>query len=163
MDQGAPQLLIDLEASGLGLAIRQSVWAYPAANVVHVVGVALFAGAIAIMDLTLLGVVTVKGRARLIAASRAWAMGFFVLVVAAGAVLFIAEASHVSLNRVFQVKMALVVFGLCNAIWFGRRGVALARGLPDEVALPGVARLAAALSLVIWLLVAALGRFIAYV
>ena len=163
MDQAAPQLLIDLEASGLGLAIRQSVWAYPAANVVHVVGVMLFAGAIAIMDLTLLGVVAVRRRAQLIAASRAWAMGFFALVLAAGAVLFIAEASHVSLNRVFQVKMALVAFGLGNAIWLGRRGVALARGLPDEAALPRVARTAAALSLAIWLVVAGLGRFIAYV
>ena len=163
MDQGAPQLLIELEASGLGLAIRQSVWAYPAANVVHVVGVVLFAGTIAIMDLTLLGIVTVKHRARLIAVSRAWAMGFFALTVAAGAVLFIAEASHVSLNRVFQVKMALVVFGLCNAMWFGRRGVALARGLPDEAALPRVARNAAAASLAIWLVVVGLGRFIAYV
>lgn len=163
MDQAAPQLLIDLEASSLGLAIRQSTWVYPAANVIHVVGVTLFAGAVAMMDLALLGVVTVKGRARYIAASRSWAIGFFGLVVAAGAVLFIAEASHVALNRVFQLKMALIVFGLSNAVWFGRRGVALARGLPDEAPLSRVVRTAAVLSLVTWLTVVGLGRFIAYV
>jgi len=31
----APQILIALEQSGLGAAIRQSAWAYPAANVGH--------------------------------------------------------------------------------------------------------------------------------
>jgi hypothetical protein len=74
MDQAAPQLLIDLEASGLGLAIRQSVWAYPAANVAHVVGVVLFGGAIAVMDLTLLGVVSSSDRVRIIVGARRWAI-----------------------------------------------------------------------------------------
>lgn len=163
MDQAAPQLLIDLEASGLGLAIRQSVWAYPAANVLHVVGVMMFAGAIAVMDLTMLGVVSSADRARLIAGARSWAVAFLALVGAAGAVLFIAEASHVALNRVFQIKMGLIVLGLMNAVWLGRRGVALARDRPAEVPLPAVARWAAGVSLGVWVTVAALGRFIAYV
>ncbi len=163
MDQAAPQLLIDLEASGLGMAIRLSVWAYPAANVAHVVGVVLFAGAIAVMDLTLLGVVSSSDRTRLIAGARRWAIVFFACVLVAGAVLFIAEASHVALNRVFQVKMALIAFGLANAVWFGGRGVVAATRLPLDAPLPRLARAAALVSLLIWITVAALGRFIAYV
>ena len=40
----APQVLIALEQSALGAAIRQSTWAYPAANVGHIVALTLFAG-----------------------------------------------------------------------------------------------------------------------
>ena len=43
----APQFLIALEQSGLGAAIRQSTWAYPAANVGHILALTLFAGAVA--------------------------------------------------------------------------------------------------------------------
>ncbi len=42
----APQVLIALEQSGLAAAIRQSVWAYPAANVGHIVALTLFAGSV---------------------------------------------------------------------------------------------------------------------
>ena len=52
----APEVLIALEQSGLAAAIRQSVWAYPAANVGHIVALTLFAGSVAIMDARLLGV-----------------------------------------------------------------------------------------------------------
>lgn len=163
MDQAAPELLVALEGSGLGLAIRQSLWIYPAANVFHVVGACLFAGAVAVLDMALLGVIVAHNRARLIAGSRRWAMVFFALVVSAGAVLFIAEASHVALNTVFQVKMALIVLGLVNAVWLGGRGMTLAASLPDAAPLPFSARLAAGLSLAIWIGVVGLGRFIAYV
>jgi hypothetical protein len=51
----APQLLIALEQSALGAAIRQSTWAYPAANVGHILALTLFAGGVAAMDTRLLG------------------------------------------------------------------------------------------------------------
>ena len=51
----APQVLIALEQSALGAAIRQSTWAYPAANVGHILALTLFAGGVAAMDARLLG------------------------------------------------------------------------------------------------------------
>jgi hypothetical protein len=53
--QDAPRLLIALEQSDLGAAIRQSAWAYPAANVGHILALSLFAASIALMDVRLLG------------------------------------------------------------------------------------------------------------
>jgi hypothetical protein len=70
---------------------------------------------------------------------------------------------RIALNRVFQVKMALVVFGLANAVWLGGRGVAAAARLPVDAQLSRLARTAAFMSLLIWITVVALGRFIAYV
>ena len=44
-----------VEASGLGRFMREALWAYPAAETVHIVGIGLLFGSIAIVDLRLLG------------------------------------------------------------------------------------------------------------
>ncbi len=163
MDAGAPAILVALEGSALGLTIRQSVWAYPVANIGHVVFVTLLAGGIAVMDLAMLGVIAARGRADLIARVRRYVIALLVLVIATGGVLFIAEASHVALNPVFQAKMALIALALVNALWLGRRAMRAAAQLPDDVPLPPAARWAALVSLVAWIGVVGLGRFIAYV
>ncbi len=163
MDAGAPQILIALETSGLGLAIRQSVWAYPAANIGHVVSLALFAGSVAVLDLVLLGVIRVESRAAFLTRARSWAMRIFFLVAMTGAILFIAEASHVALNRVFQLKLLLIVAALLNATILGARAIAIAASLPETAPMPAFVRGAAMASLGLWLGVVALGRFIAYV
>ena len=49
LHEAAP-FLVALEQSGLGAAIRQSAWAYPAANVGHILALTLFAGSVAAMD-----------------------------------------------------------------------------------------------------------------
>ena len=163
MDASAPLILQWLEGSALGLGIRQSVWVYPAANVGHVLAVVAFGAAVAVLDLVLLGVVKAHGRASALAAARRVAMGLLGLVVLSGAVLFLAEASHVFLNRVFQLKLALIALAGVNAAWLGGRAVAAARALPDEAPLPSYARAAALISLGLWITVVGLGRFIAYV
>ena len=47
--------LAAIEASGLGVAMRQWLWLYPAVEVVHLAGIALLFGSIAVLDLRLLG------------------------------------------------------------------------------------------------------------
>ncbi len=163
MDANAPQFLVALEASGLGLAIRQSPWVYPAANVGHVVSVVLYAGAVATLDLMLLGVVRGDDRVASLKRARSWAMALFVAVALTGLVLFIAEASHVALNRVFQLKLVLIVGALVNAAVLGARAIRAAEALPDDASLPPSVRGAAYVSLALWIGVVALGRFIAYV
>jgi hypothetical protein len=162
MNMGAPALLVAIEGSAFGDTIRQSVWLYPAANVAHVVGLALFAGAIAVMDLRILGAFAATTPANVIRPARYAAVAALVLMALSGSVLFTAEASHISLNPVFQLKAALVGLGIANALLVGPT---LARALADTpayVRLPGRVRTAAVASLAIWLLVAACGRFIAY-
>ena len=50
---GAP--LAALEASGLGQAMRQWLWLYPSVETVHLVGIGLLFGSIAVFDVRLLG------------------------------------------------------------------------------------------------------------
>jgi hypothetical protein len=158
----APHLLIALEQSGLAAAIRQSVWAYPAANVGHILALTLFAGSVAAMDARLLGAFAAAPPASIVRPARRAAMLGLLLMAITGSVLFMAEASHVALNPVFQIKAALIALGLLNALFAGRALKAVLDDAPAFVPLPARVRLSALLSLTIWVSVAACGRLIAY-
>jgi len=158
----APAILVALEESGFGAAIRQSVWLFPVANVGHILALAVFAGAIAIMDVRLLGGLAATAPVRLIMRARSVAIAAFVLLAATGFLLFTAEASHLALNPVFQVKLALIAAGLANLAVF-EFGVKRALvGLAPGTIMPTSAKTAGLLSLAIWIAVAACGRSIAY-
>lgn len=162
MNAAAPAFLVALEASEFGSFIRQSIWVYPSANVAHVVAIALFAGAIAVMDVRMMGGMTGSDPARVVRGARRVAISALIAVILSGAVLFTAEASHVALNTVFQIKMALVAFGLVHALFLGGRAVRALDGLGPQAPMPGFARFAGALSMLTWLSVVGLGRYIAY-
>src|SRR5262249_45851395 len=107
----APQFLVALEQSAFAMAIRQSVWAYPLANVGHIVALTLFAGSVAVMDLRLLGAFAATPPAAILRPARTAAILGLLLMALTGFALFAAEASHVSMNPVFQVKAGLIGLG----------------------------------------------------
>ncbi len=158
----APAFLIAIEQSAFAAAVRQSLWAYPAANVGHILALFLFAGAVSIMDLALLGALRGAKPATIVLQSRHAAIGGLLLMMVTGSVLFAAEASHVAMNPVFQIKAALIGIGILNALVTGpplrRALVEMPAGAPFPLRL----RAAAVVSLLTWLSVAACGRLIAY-
>ena len=162
MEHAALAVFQALEASGFGAAIRQATWVYPTANVGHVVAVIVFAGAVAIMDVRLLGAFADTPAGDVLRSARRFAVGAFLAIVATGFILFTAEASHLALNAVFQTKMILIALALTNVLAFelifGRR-LAI---IPPRMPLPTAARVSAFLSLAIWIAVATAGRSIAY-
>ena len=162
MDAHAPALFQALESSALGAAIRQSTWIYPLANVAHVVAVVVFAAGVAIMDVRLLGAFRGSAVVSVLQTTRRVAVSAFVAVAASGFVLFTAEASHLSGNRVFQIKLGLIALGLVNVLVLDRVFAARLRTLAPDAAAPLGIRSAALASIVIWLAVVVLGRSIAY-
>jgi hypothetical protein len=162
MTDQAPAIFVALEGSAFAAAIRQSLWLYPLANIGHVVALTCFAGAVAVLDLRLLGAFAATSPGRVIGRARRVAIVAFVVLATTGFLLFSAEASHVSINPVFQFKVALIVTGLANIAIYEfatRRSVeALSPGVP----MPATARMAGMVSLTLWLVVAACGRSIAY-
>jgi hypothetical protein len=158
----APAFLIAIEQSSFALAIRQSVWAYPAANVGHIVALFLLAGAVFVMDLALLGSLRVVDPVAVVRGARRATIAALVLMLATGSILFTAEASHVAMNPVFQTKIVLISLGLLNALMIGPLLRRTLDQVPPPVAFPLRLRAAAAMSLMIWLSVAACGRLIAY-
>jgi len=158
----APQFLIALEQSGLGAAIRQSSWAYPVANIGHIMALTLFAASVAIMDLRILGAFAGTTPASVVHPARRMAMLGLGLMALTGLMLFTAEASHVAMNSVFQIKAVLIALGILNALLIGGPALANIAEVPANAALPARARVAAVVSLLTWVLVAACGRLIAY-
>jgi hypothetical protein len=163
MEHEGPALFVALEQSGFAAAIRQSVWIYPFANVGHIVSLVVFAGALAIMDVRLIGGLSATSPARVIGRARRVVILALCAQAFTGFLLFAAEAGHVIVNPVFLAKLALIGAGLVNvAIYeFGVRRQ-IEKLAPNEP-MPTAARRAGYTSLAIWILVAACGRTIAYV
>src|SRR2546425_12017551 len=114
MTDAAPAVFVALEQSGFAAAIRQSLWLYPAANIGHIVSLTFFAGAVAVMDVRLLGGLAATSPAFLLARARSFAVAALAGMAGTGCVLFSAEGSHIAPNPAFQLKAALVAAGLVN-------------------------------------------------
>jgi hypothetical protein len=151
-----------IEHGWLGVVARESVWLYPAANVVHILALTVFAAAVAMMDARLLGAFRAVAPAVFVGSARPVAVAAFLAMIGTGSVLFAAEATHVAANPVFQAKLVLIGAALLNVLMFEVLFGRSLGGVPPGVALPGIARASAVLSLGLWLSVAAAGRLIAY-
>ena len=155
-----------LENSGLGQAMRQWLWLYPSVEIVHLVGIALLFGSIAVLDLRLLGFSRSIPVKRLAAHVLPWSIAAFVLIVPSGLLMFTAHATEFIESEVFVIKMLLIMAGVLNAALFHAITFRTAdvwdteemRKLPP----PPSARLAGGLSLLIWISVIACGRLLAY-
>jgi hypothetical protein len=162
MLDGAPAVFVALEQSGFSAGIRQSPWLYPTANVGHIISLVALAGAVAIIDVRLLGGFAATAPAVVLARTRLFAVAALAGMAVSGFMLFAAEASHLVLNPVFRLKLILIGAGLANVaiyeFWVRRRVETLAPGAD----MPTVAKMAGLLSLATWVAVAACGRAIAY-
>jgi hypothetical protein len=162
MTEAAPAIFVALEDSALGAAIRESAWIYMTANVGHVLSLMAFAGAIAVMNLRMMGVFAATSPGYVLRMARWAAAAAFSGLVLTGLILFIAEAGHIAVNGVFQVKLALIALGLADVVVFEVWVTPKVQTLPPLAPLPREARPLAIASIVIWLCVAICGRLIAY-
>ncbi len=155
--------LASIEASALGAAMRESAWLYPAAESVHTIGIALLFGSIAVLDLRLLGfgrALPVRTLARHILP---WSLASFALIVPSGLAMFVAHASDFVVNSVFAAKFALIFAAGCNAAVFHAGTFPSVAKWDVGASPPLAARIAAALSLLLWVAVIACGRALGYV
>jgi hypothetical protein len=151
-------LLAAIEASAFAQTMRRSVWLYPAANVVHVLGLMIFFAAVAAMDVRAIRGRRIADVRSFVQRVRPVAITLLVAQVITGVMLFLPEATHIAHNVAFQVKLGAIGLALLNVMAF--EGV-LGRA-SGAAAVPVAVKLVAVASLVLWLTVAALGRLIAY-
>lgn len=150
------------EATSIGQAVAQSVWAFPILEAVHLIGLCILGGALLVVDLRLLGAgLTSQPVARIARYARPWLIGSLVLMVATGVPLFLSEAIKAYYNTSFWVKMCTLPVAL--AFTFGVRERVARREPADELAGPQAKdRLVGAVSLALWFTVAAAGRWIGF-
>lgn len=148
--------LAALEAAPIAEWMRLSIWAYPAVNTLHVLGIALLFGAIVPLDLALIGWrrhgVALHPLSRLLLPV---AMGGFGLAVASGLLLFTTDARQYAASPLFLAKLALIAAALFNA-WLLRLVDWRRRERSSRAGLAG------ALSILLWIGAIGCGRWIAY-
>lgn len=135
--------------------ITSHPWAYPALEVLHLVGIALLLGNLVLFELRVLGATPALPLPALARAALPLALAGFGLAACSGLLMFAGQPLELLANRVFTLKMGLLMLAGTNAAMFHARGGVLR--------LDGLARAQTVLSLGLWLAVITCGRFIAYV
>src|SRR4051812_4408296 len=98
-----------LESTSLATQIRESLFLFPLAEAVHVIGLALVFGTILVLDLRLLGIASSERPFRQVANDIlrcTWVA--FALTAITGALMFITNADVYFHNTYFRVKMLLL-------------------------------------------------------
>ena len=103
-------------------AIGGSIWIYPLVQAIHLVFLALFAGAILIVDLRLLGV-TLRSQpvAQVARDARPWLIAGFLGLVCTGIPQLMQNASREYYSEYFWYKMYLIAFGLIFTLTVRRK------------------------------------------
>jgi hypothetical protein len=141
-----------LEQTSLSVAIRESAWAFPIIESVHVLSLCLFGMAI-LMDFRVLGLALTRVPAAEIAADlMPWMTAGIVVVVVSGILTFLNTPVEYYNSTVFRIKVIMLLLVAVNAWvlrarrWQHGRNAVFARSL----------------SLVLWAGIIVAGRMITY-
>jgi hypothetical protein len=152
-----------IESIGFLTALRESALVYPIIMSTHLACIAVFGGMILMTDLRLLGIaMTDRSVTDVVNQFRFWKRVGFCIMVTMGVLLAASEAVKYSDNPFFWAKMSLLVFVGVHAAIFRPRVYNNTAEIDRAPLLPGRAKLAGALSLLIWLGVLTMGRLIGY-
>ena len=157
-------LLRSLEATSVATAIRENDFLFPWVESVHVLAIALVVGTIAIVDLRLIGLASLeRAVTRLTADALRCTWVAFAVAAISGALLFSSNAFNYAHNSHFQAKLFfLILAGINMAIFrlfFGRD---IDRWGISPHTTPLRARIAGAISLLVWIGVVAFGRWVGF-
>lgn len=157
---GLVEVATALQNSGFATWARGSAYAYPIANLAHLLGLVLLVGGVGVLDLRVAGLWRSLPVAPLSRALTPLAIAGLILMAPSGFTMFAADARALAGSMLFRWKIALIVLALANAVAFRCAWGARLDRWGESV--PPAARGLAALSVLLWLTVAALGRLIAY-
>lgn len=146
-----------LAATDFATYLRHGRWSYAAVNALHILGIALLVGAVAALDLRLLGAWRTIPLAHISRPLVPVAAGGLLLAMATGLTLFAVRAPEYAALPIFAAKLALISIGTLSAI-----GHHLRHGRLLDRASPGALRRAGAVSLICWSGALLLGRMLAF-
>ena len=154
-------LLNWVENSLPAVAIARSNWAFPAIETVHVLSLTLTIGTVLVVDLRLLGLASVKQPYDVLRRDvLPWTWAAFSLAVISGLLMFISQAAEYFANSAFRIKIALLLLAGLNMLVF-ERFIAKDAANRDR-AIPWSAKVAALLSIALWIGVVFFGRRVGF-
>ncbi len=144
-------------------ALRESGLPYPVVMSLHLSSIAVFGGMILMTDLRLLGLALKDMSVTdVVRQTRLWKRIGFVIMITCGILLAGAKLNTYYDNPYFQIKLVLLVLVGVHAIIFHRSVYANTEAIDRAPQIPGVAKRAAVLSLILWVGILSMGRWIAY-
>jgi cytochrome c556 len=155
--------LQSLEGTGLASGIRDSLYVFPLLESVHVMALSVVFGTIMIVDLRLLGVASIhRPFGRMSAELLRITWGAFAVAALTGTLMFMTNARVYASNTPFRVKMVLLALAALNmAVFHMTAGKTVARW-DHAPSSPQLGKLAATLSLAIWIGVIFAGRVVGF-
>ncbi len=145
-----------LGSSPLANAMNGPEWAFPAVECFHFIGFALLIGTIVIVDLRLLGGgMRRQSPAELAADLKPWTLTGLVFMLTTGPAMFAADPRVYYSNPSFRFKIACLLLAILYHFTIHRWAV------KPNVA-PIIGKLAAVVSLALWISVVGGGRMIAF-
>ncbi len=157
-----PEIVQWFQDTALATAIRESAIVFPVILSLHLTGMGLFGGMILMTDLRLLGIaMTKRPVSDVVNGLRPWKHLGLTLTATCGILLLWSKAAIYYPNPYLRIKLILFVLIIIHALLF-RSVYRNVTDLDRSPVIPGRAKLAAALSLVLWISVVTSGRWIGY-
>lgn len=151
-----------LQATPLSVAIQSTLWLTPLLQSIHIVMIGIVFVSIAVVALRVLGRLNTDEPLAVVWARFApWFWSALGVMAGTGIVLAISEPIRQVSAMSFWIKMALLAIGIVSALYFGRV-VSTASAGAQTGDVGGKARVAAIVTILLWLTIIFMGRSIAY-
>jgi hypothetical protein len=156
--------LVWLHDTAFGTVIRESVWAEPIVETIHVLTLGVFLGFVILLDLRLLDLALRRTPVSTVFRQiNPWLFGSFGIMLVTGITLFAGDPVLFYGTIFFKLKMLMLLAAALNVVVFS---FTVGRTMMQWDVLPATprgAKITGIVSLVLWIAVVACGRGIAYV
>lgn len=145
-------------------ALRESWYVYPTVMSIHLLGIAVFGGMVLVTNLRLLGLALTHRSVTDVIQQLRWPKRWgLVLIATCGILLLGSKAEEYYYNIFVRIKLSLLALMFVHG-WYFRRSVYFNTADIDRAPqIPPRAKLAASLSILIWVCIACAGRGIGYI
>jgi len=156
-------LLQWLHDTQFSTTMRESIWAEPLVETIHVLTLTLFLGFAVLLDLRLLGVCLKRRRvSEVLGQLNPYLFVGFAIMIVSGLLLFSGDPPAFWGTFFFKIKMVFLILAGLNVLIFN---ATIGRKVAEwdlAAQTPRAAKVAAIISIALWVLIIAAGRAIAY-
>jgi hypothetical protein len=156
--------LVWLHDTTFGTVIRESVWAEPIIETIHVLTLGVFLGFVILLDLRLLDLALRRTPVSSVFKQlNPWLFGSFGIMIVTGVSLFAGDPVLFYGTIFFKLKMLMLIAAALNVVIFSFTSGRTMMQWDLLPVTPRGAKITGIVSLVLWIAVVACGRGIAYV
>lgn len=152
-----------LASTDLSQIIVTNFWMIPTIQSVHIVAIGILVGSLFMIDMRILGVLS--GDQPITAVNKRfgpWIWGAIAVLLVSGLLLVVGEPARELLSFSFWAKMALLLVGIAFVVAFQLHLRANESRWETTLAAAPATRVLAVISILIWVAIIFLGRFIAW-